>query len=170
MPGAVLACPPDVDELDAVLVTRDCVVQLRLHGHESGELLTELRQAGLMTYWFLHLGPRTALLVAQTTREWLGGSGHSLKTGQPRTGDGTVYLVRTRNRDHCNWGSHTKLVRYPVGGPAVVRAKLPDGRDATTTFALDETGGSTAMYFDRFSCRNGRGGIYRISDADTAGP
>jgi hypothetical protein len=86
------------------------------------------------------------------------------------SGDGTVYLVRTRNRDFHNCGDHSKLVRYPVGGPGVVIATLPDGRDARTTFALDETGGSTTMYFDRLACRKGRSGIYRIPDADTAGP
>jgi len=52
----------------------------------------------------------------------------------------------------------------------VVIATLPDGRDARTTFALDETGGSTTMYFDRLACRRGRSDIYRIPDADTAGP
>ena len=55
--------------------------------------------------------------------------------------DGTVYLVRTRNRDHYVCGSHTKLVRVPVGAPGVVIASLPDGKDAYNTFALDETGG-----------------------------
>jgi hypothetical protein len=86
------------------------------------------------------------------------------------SGDGTIYLVRTRQSDHWECGDHARLVRYPVGGPGVVIAQLPDGKDSLQTFALDETGGSTTMYFDRFSCRNGRDGIYRISDADTAGP
>ena len=84
------------------------------------------------------------------------------------SGDGTVYLVRTRTRDHWECGNHTRLIRYPVGGPGVVIATLPDGRDALTTFALDETGGSTTMYFDRYTCSNGRQGIYSIPDADTA--
>jgi hypothetical protein len=82
--------------------------------------------------------------------------------------DGTVYLVRTRNRNRWNCGSHAKLVRVPLVGSDVVIAELPDTRDALTTFALDETGGSTTMYLDRLSCRNGRSGIYRIPDADTA--
>jgi hypothetical protein len=80
--------------------------------------------------------------------------------------DGTVYLTRTRNRDHWNCGSHTKLVRMD-GGNGTVIATLPDGRDALTTFALDETGGSTTLYFDRLRCRNGESGIYRFQDADT---
>lgn len=86
------------------------------------------------------------------------------------SGDGTVYLVRTRNRDHWACGSHTKLVRSPVDGPEAVIATLPDGMDALETFALDETDGSTTMYFNRFECRSGRVGIYRIVDADTAAP
>lgn len=81
--------------------------------------------------------------------------------------DGTVYLVRTGNLDHWVCGSHTKLVRVPVGGPGVVIASLPDNKDAFSTFALDEMGGSTTMYFDRFPCGTDVGGIYRIQDADT---
>ncbi|MGH2539237.1 MAG: hypothetical protein ACRDGK_01800 [Actinomycetota bacterium] len=81
--------------------------------------------------------------------------------------DGTVYLVRTRNRDHYVCGSHTKLVRVPAGDPGVVIASLPDGKDSYSTFALDETGGSTTLYFDRFPCRTNVGGIYRIQNADT---
>lgn len=84
--------------------------------------------------------------------------------------DGTIYLVRTANEDHWECGSHARLVRYPVGGPGVVIATLPDGRDALTTFALDETGGSTTVYFDRLTCRDGRSGIYRIANAATVAP
>ncbi len=85
------------------------------------------------------------------------------------SGDGTVYLVRTRNRDHWECGDHARLIRYPVGGPGVVIATLPDGKDSFDTFAFDETDGSTTMYFDRFTCSNGRDGIYRVPNADTAG-
>jgi hypothetical protein len=67
------------------------------------------------------------------------------------SGDGTVYLVRTRNRDHWVCGSHTKLVRMD-GGNGTVIATLPDGRDSLTPFALDETGGSTTLYFVAWSC------------------
>jgi hypothetical protein len=84
------------------------------------------------------------------------------------SGDGTIYMVRTRTRDHWECGNHTKLIRYPVGGPAVVIARLPTGWDSIQTFAFDETDGSTTMYFDQVNCRNGRSGIYRITDADTA--
>lgn len=86
------------------------------------------------------------------------------------SGDGTVYLVRTRTRDHWECGNHAKLVRYPVGGPGVVIATLPDGKDAFTTFAFDESDGSTTMYFDRQPCAPFKGGIYRILNADTAAP
>jgi hypothetical protein len=86
------------------------------------------------------------------------------------SGNGTIYLVRAANDDHWVCGSHAKVVRYPVGGPGVVIATLPDGRDALTTFALDETGGSTTVYFDRLTCRDGRSGIYRIANAATVAP
>lgn len=81
--------------------------------------------------------------------------------------DGTVYLIRTGGRRSWNCGLHTKIVRMPLAGPGEVIAKLPEGRDALTTFAFDEPGGSTTLYFDRITCRNGNEGIYRIPDADT---
>ena len=81
--------------------------------------------------------------------------------------DGTVYIVRTRNLDHWKCGSHTKLVRMD-GGNGTVIAELPERRDARTTFALDETGGSTTLYLDRYRCSSGASGIYRIPDADSA--
>ena len=81
--------------------------------------------------------------------------------------DGTVYVVRTRNRDHWKCGSHTKLVRMD-GGNGTVIATLPDGRDSLTPFGLDEPGGSTTLYFDRYTCSSGASGIYRIPDADSA--
>ena len=84
--------------------------------------------------------------------------------------DGTVYVIRSGKRDFWPCGVHAKIVRMPLTGSGVVIAKLPDGQDALTAFAFDEAGGSTTLYFDRFSCRNGRSGIYRIPDADTAGP
>ena len=84
--------------------------------------------------------------------------------------DGTVYVTRTGIRSHWECGRHTKIVRVPLSGPEQVIARLPDGKDAFTAFAFDEPGGSTTLYFDRYSCRNDRSGIYRIPDADTAGP
>jgi hypothetical protein len=84
--------------------------------------------------------------------------------------DGTVYVVRSGKRDFWACGLHAKIVRMPLVGPGVVIAKLPDGKDALTAFAFDEPGGSTTLYFDRYSCRKNQSGIYRIPDADTAGP
>lgn len=84
------------------------------------------------------------------------------------SGNGTIYMVRTRTRDHWRCGDHARLVRYPVGGPPVVIAQLPVALDALEAFAFDEMDGSTTMYFSRFNCQNNRSGIYRINDADTA--
>jgi len=83
--------------------------------------------------------------------------------------DGTVYVIRSGKRAFWACGLHAKVVRVPLSGSGVVIAKLPDGKDALTAFAFDETGGSTTLYFDRLSCRNGRSGIYRIPDADSVG-
>jgi hypothetical protein len=105
----------------------------------------------------------------------IGASGNAVRVTNPGvqqyggsvSSDGTVYLMRTRNRDHYVCGSHAELVRVPVVGPGVVVARLHDGRDAYNTFALDEVDGSTTIYFDPFPCRTHVGGIYRIQDADT---
>ena len=86
------------------------------------------------------------------------------------SGDGTVYMLRSGNRDYWECGRHAKIVRMPITGPGEVISKLTDGRDALTAFAFDEPGGSTTLYFDRFSCSGGTSGIFRIPDADTAGP
>ncbi len=82
--------------------------------------------------------------------------------------DGTVYVVRSGNKDYWACGLHARIIRMPLAGPNEVIARLPDGKDALTTFAYDETGGSTTLYFDRFGCRGGSSGIYRIPDADSA--
>jgi hypothetical protein len=80
--------------------------------------------------------------------------------------DGTVYLVRQRNREHWVCGKATKVVRMD-GGNGTVIATLPEGKEVFNTFAFDE-GGSTTLYIDPARCRNGMGGIARITDADTA--
>ena len=84
--------------------------------------------------------------------------------------DGTVYMIRTGNKEYWFCGLHAKIIRVPLTGPSEVIARLPDGKDALTAFAFDEPGGSTTLYFDRYSCRRNQSGIYRIPDADTTGP
>lgn len=81
--------------------------------------------------------------------------------------DGTVFLTRTRERDRWVCGNRARIVRVPVAGETTVIATLPLGRDALTSFALDESDGSTTLFIDRLRCRNGASGIYRIADADT---
>jgi hypothetical protein len=80
--------------------------------------------------------------------------------------DGTIYMVRTGGPDIWRCGRNTQLVRYPVGGPGVIIADIQT--DALTTFATDETDGSTTMYLEKARCDTGKMGVYRITDADTA--
>jgi hypothetical protein len=79
--------------------------------------------------------------------------------------DGTVYMVRTGGPNVWQCGQNTRIVRYPVGGPSVTIARI--GSDALTTFATDETYASTTLYFQKYRCNSGSGGIYRIQNADT---
>ena len=80
--------------------------------------------------------------------------------------DGTIYMVRTGGPNVWRCGLSTRIVRYPVGGPGVVIAKI--GSDALTTFATDETDTSTTLYVEKYRCSSNRSGIYRIQNADTA--
>jgi hypothetical protein len=81
--------------------------------------------------------------------------------------DGTVYLTRQKGKDSWVCGKAAKIVRMPVDGPGTVIATLPEGKDALSSFAFDESDGSTTLYLDRLTCRKGRSGVYRIADADT---
>ncbi len=82
--------------------------------------------------------------------------------------DGTVYIVRGGNSNVWRCGHHARIIRYPLGGPGVVIATMPQGKDAFITFATDQIAGSTTLYFTRIRCSTGDSGIYSIANADTA--
>ncbi len=81
--------------------------------------------------------------------------------------DGTVYMTRAGGHDVWRCGLRARIVRYPVGGPGTVIARIRRGFDAFVTFAFDEPGGSTTAYLIRNHCPDASGGIYKIADADT---
>jgi len=80
--------------------------------------------------------------------------------------DGTIYMTRSGGPNVWHCGRHTRIVRFPIGGPAVVIAEIRT--DALTASATDETDTSTTYYFQKFRCGTNTGGIYRIPNADTA--
>ena len=82
--------------------------------------------------------------------------------------DGTVYLARTGNEDAWRCGLHSRIVRYPVGGPAVVIAELRAGFDPYSMFTADEADGSTTVFFYRVRCSTLWGGIYSVANAESA--
>jgi hypothetical protein len=84
------------------------------------------------------------------------------------TDDGTVYVVRSGGPRYWHCGTNARIVRYPEGGPGVVIARLNVPRDALNTFALEETGGSTSLYFGRMNCETGAAGLYVVRDAEGA--
>jgi hypothetical protein len=49
-----------------------------------------------------------------------------------------------------------------------VIARLNAPRDVLNTFALEETGGSTSLYFGRLNCETGAMGLYVVRDAEDA--
>ena len=106
----------------------------------------------------------------------IGTGGDSVRVANPGvqqyggsvSADGTVYLMRNRSRDHFVCGNSTALVRVPLTGSGVVIWRLPEGMNAYNSFAQDDAGGSTTVYFDPFPCRTDVGGIYRIENADAS--
>jgi hypothetical protein len=82
------------------------------------------------------------------------------------TADGTVYYARSAR----GCGNNVRIYRWSVAAPAdpVLITALPDGKEiAGRVFAFND-GSSTAVYFDRLSCRTGASDIYRLDNADTA--
>jgi hypothetical protein len=57
------------------------------------------------------------------------------------------------------------VIRENVPGVSdVALAVVPAGRDIDRTYAVDEGGGVTSLYFDTFSCATGKGGdIYKLT-------
>jgi hypothetical protein len=84
------------------------------------------------------------------------------------TSDGTVYFVRSGNSHYWLCGRNVQIIRLPDGGSETVIGTIPDGRDVFASFALEEADDSTTLLFDRQRCRRPVGGIYEITDADTA--
>jgi hypothetical protein len=83
------------------------------------------------------------------------------------TSDGTLYFVRSGNSDHWLCGKNVQIIRLPDGGSETVIGTIPSDRDVFASFALEEADDSTTLLFDRRRCV-GPGGIYEITDADTA--
>jgi hypothetical protein len=82
------------------------------------------------------------------------------------TADGSVYYARSAK----GCGNNVRIYRWSVTAPAdpVLINALPDGKEiAGRVFAFND-GSSTAVYFDRLSCRSGASDIYRLDNADTA--
>ena len=74
------------------------------------------------------------------------------------TPDGNVFYVRSGN----GCGKHVVLREYSSGIDTPL-AVLPSGYDVFKTFAVDEGGGVTSLYFDRYQCSTGKAHIYKIT-------
>lgn len=76
------------------------------------------------------------------------------------TADGTVYLVEGENaicRD-----VRSRIFRYGLGQPRELVLTMPHNRDPAIMSALDNGGGSTTLYFDRYNCRRFTSDIYKV--------
>ena len=74
------------------------------------------------------------------------------------TPTGTVFYARS----WFGCGNHVSLHEYSSGADKLL-AKLPNGYDTFKTFAVDEGGGVTSLYFERFQCSTGKSHIYKIT-------
>ena len=74
------------------------------------------------------------------------------------TPDGTVFYVRS------GLGCGHVVLREYAAGVDTPLARLPRGYDVfSNTFAVDEGGGVTSVYFDRVRCSTGKSHIYKIT-------
>lgn len=71
---------------------------------------------------------------------------------------GRVFYVRSGN----GCGKHVVIREHLPGGGDTALAALPAGYDIFSTFAVDEGGGQTTVYFDRIKCSTTRGDIYKL--------
>jgi hypothetical protein len=74
------------------------------------------------------------------------------------TPTGTVFYARSG----FGCGTHVSLHEYSSGTDTVL-TKLPSGYDSFVTFAVDEGGGVTSLYFQRRQCSTGKSHIYKIT-------
>lgn len=71
---------------------------------------------------------------------------------------GRVFYVRSGN----GCGNHVIIREHLPGGGDTTLAALPAGSDIFSTFAVDEGGGQTTVYFDRINCSTNRSDIYKL--------
>jgi hypothetical protein len=76
------------------------------------------------------------------------------------TADGTVYLVEAGNAI-CQ-DVRSRIFRYGLGQPRELVLTMPHNRDPAIMSALDNGGGSTTLYFDRYNCRRFTSDIYKV--------
>jgi hypothetical protein len=71
---------------------------------------------------------------------------------------GRVFYVRSGQ----GCGKHVVIREHLPGGGDTALATLPAGYDIFTTFAVDEGGGQTTVYFDRIKCTSNQADIYKV--------
>jgi hypothetical protein len=74
------------------------------------------------------------------------------------TPTGTVFYARSG----FGCGAHVSLHEYSSGTDTLL-TRLPSGYDSFRTFAVDEGGGVTSLYFERYQCSTGKSHIYRLT-------
>jgi len=71
-------------------------------------------------------------------------------------------MRRKLDRSSFGCGRSVRLQAYPIGGPASMLLLLPDNRDFTTSYAVDNGDATTDVYFDPFRC-GGKANIVKVT-------
>jgi hypothetical protein len=79
---------------------------------------------------------------------------------------GTVFFARSGTK----FTAHSRLVRYPFGGPAEIVFALETGTGIGSTFAYTRSGPSTTVYYDRYKKSTNQWNIYDLVAPGEAGP
>ena len=74
--------------------------------------------------------------------------------------DGTVYYIRSK--PGC--GRSVAIRQITTAGSDTLVKRLSPGYDVSKTFAVDESGGGTSVYYDRNNCTNlAKSNIYKVT-------
>jgi hypothetical protein len=85
-------------------------------------------------------------------------SGDRCQFGASVSEDGTAYY----GRSGYGCGLSSRLVAYPIGGPATTLVEFPQGKDISETYVFTATNNDDHVFFDRASCSRPRQDIFKV--------
>jgi len=80
--------------------------------------------------------------------------------GPSVSNDGTVYY----GLSGIGCGTHSHIMRYPVGGPVATLITFPVGVDFGYSDVVDRGAGKVSVFFDKTTCDPYQADIYKFDD------